>query len=304
MQRITPHLWFDREAREAAEFYTSVFSTREKSPSGGKNSVVKNVSTIHNTPSGSVDMVTIELYGQGFSLISAGPYFKFTPAVSFLVACATREEVDALWTPLSNAGTPLMDLGEYPFSEHYGWIQDRYGVSWQVMHMGERPVRQKITPTLMFVGEQCGKAKEAIDFYTTVFHNARTGDILAYGKGEEPDKEGTMKHAAFTLEGMDFAAMDSAYQHKFTINEAISFMVHCATQDELDYYWKRLSAVPSAEQCGWLKDRYGVSWQIVPTVMDEMLRDKDPVKLARVTEAFLKMKKFDIEQLKKAYAGQ
>jgi len=125
--RITPHLWFDREAREAAEFYTSVFSTREKSPSGGKNSVVKNVSTIHNTPSGSVDMVTIELYGQGFSLISAGPYFKFTPAVSFLVACATREEVDALWTPLSNAGTPLMDLGEYPFSEHYGWIQDRYG---------------------------------------------------------------------------------------------------------------------------------------------------------------------------------
>ena len=197
-----------------------------------------------------------------------------------------------------------MELGEYPFSERYGWVQDRYGLSWQVMFMGGHKIKQKITPTLMFVGKQYGKAEEAINFYASVFHNAKVGDILRYSKGEEPDREGTIKHAAFMLEGQEFAAMDSAHVHNFAFNEAISFMVHCETQEEIDYYWGKLSADPKAEQCGWLKDKYGVSWQIVPTVMDEMLKDKDEEKLARVTEAFLKMKKFDIEVLLKAYRGE
>ena len=294
MQKITPHLWFDKEAKEAAKFYTSVF----------KDSKINNTTTLHNTPSGTVDIVTIELLGQEFTLISAGPLFKFNPSVSFLVACKTKDEVDALWEKLSEGGTALMELGEYPFSERYGWVQDRYGLSWQVMFMGERKITQKITPTLMFVGKQYGKAEEAINFYATVFHNAKVGDILRYSKGEEPDKEGTIKHAAFTLEGQEFAAMDSARVHNFAFNEAISFMVHCETQEEIDYYWGKLSADPKAEQCGWLKDKYGLSWQIVPTIMEEMLRDKDKERLARVTEAFLKMKKFDIEVLKKAYKGE
>ena len=296
MQKITPHLWFDKEAKEAAEFYTSVFGA-----SVGKDSRVKNTTTLHNTPSGTVDIVTIELLGQEFTLISAGPLFKFNPSVSFLVACNTKEEVDVLWERLSEGGSALMPLGEYPFSEKYGWTQDRYGLSWQVMFTGDRVIKQRHYPTLMFVGDVCGKAEEAINFYASLFHNAKVGDILRYGKGEEPDKEGTVKHAGFTLEGQEFAAMDSARGHNFTFNEAISFMVHCDTQDEIDYYWGKLSAVPAAEQCGWLKDKYGLSWQIVPTVMDEMLKDKDQKKIARVTEAFLKMKKFDIDALKKAY---
>jgi len=291
MQKITPHLWFDKEAKEAAEFYTSIF----------KDSEIKSRITLHNTPSGTVDVVTIKLLGQEFTLISAGPYFKFTPAVSFLVACNTKEEVDGLWKKLSEGGSALMELGEYPFSEKYGWTQDRYGLSWQVMFIGDREVKQKITPTLMFVGEQCGKAEEAVNFYASVFHNAKVGDILRYGKNEEPDKEGTIKHVAFTLEGQELAAMDSAREYNFTFNEAISVMVHCDTQEEIDYYWGKLSADPRAEQCGWLKDKYGLSWQIVPTVMDEMLKDKDKKKMARVTEAFLKMKKFDIAKLKEAY---
>jgi predicted 3-demethylubiquinone-9 3-methyltransferase (glyoxalase superfamily) len=293
MQKITPHLWFDKEAKEAAEFYTSIF----------KDSKVKSTTTLHNTPSGSVDIVTIELSGQEFTLISAGPLFKFNPAVSFLVACTAKEEVEALWAKLSKGGMALMELGEYPFSEKYGWTQDRYGLSWQVMFMGGRKIKQKITPTLMFVGKQCGKAEEAISFYASVFHNTRVGDIVRYGKGQEPDKEGTVVHAAFTLEGQEFAAMDSAREHPFTFNEAISFMVNCGTQAEIDYYWKELSADPKAEQCGWLKDKYSLSWQIVPTALDEMLQDKDQKKLARVTEAFLKMKKFDIDTLKRAYEG-
>ena len=291
MQTITPHLWFDKEAKEAAEFYTSIL----------KNSKIKNTATLHNTPSGTVDLLTIQLLGQEFRLINAGPLFKFTPAVSFLVACDTKEEVDALWKGLSKGGSALMELGEYPFSERYGWTQDRYGLSWQVMFMGDRKIEQRITPTLMFVGKQCGRAEEAINFYSSVFHNAKVHHILRYGKDDKPDKEGTTKHATISLEGQSFAVMDSARAHNFTFNEAISLMVRCDTQEEIDYFWSKLSAEPNAEQCGWLKDKFGLSWQIVPTVMDEMLSDKDQSKLARVTEAFLKMKKFDIAKLKEAY---
>jgi predicted 3-demethylubiquinone-9 3-methyltransferase (glyoxalase superfamily) len=294
MQTITPHLWFDKEAKEATDFYTSIFP----------DSAIKNTTTIHNTPSGAAHIVSFELLGQALMAISAGPLFKFTPAVSFLVACKMKEEIDALWGKLAEGGSALMALGEYPFSEKYGWLQDRYGLSWQLMFMGDRPLGQRIIPTLMFVGAQYGEAEDAINFYTSVFHNARVGDIVRYGKGEAPDREGTVKHAAFTLEGQEFAAMDSARAHNFSFNEAISFMVYCNTQAEIDYYWEKLSAVPEAEQCGWLKDRYGLSWQVVPTAMDEMLRSPDEKKVARVTEAFLQMKKFDLAALQKAYEGK
>jgi predicted 3-demethylubiquinone-9 3-methyltransferase (glyoxalase superfamily) len=300
MQKITPHLWFDNNAEEAAKFYASIF----------KNSKIKNVTTLHNTPSGTVEIFAVEFLGQKFTLINAGPLFKFNPSVSFLVPCTTKEEVDSLWKELSRGGTVLMELAEYPFSKKYGWVQDKYGISWQVMLMGgrggegEQKIKQRIIPTLMFVGKQCGKAEEAMNYYASVFGNARVGDILRYSKGEEPDKEGTVKHAAFILEGQEFAAMDSARGHKFAFNEAISLMVHCETQNEIDHYWEKLSADPNAEQCGWLKDKYGLSWQIVPNLMGEMLRennDKNENKIARVTEAFLQMKKLDITKLKMAY---
>ena len=292
--KITTHLWFDKEAREAGRLYTSLF----------KDSKVKDTTTLEGTPSGSVDIVTVDLAGQQFTLLSAGPLFKFTPAVSFLIACRTKGEADELWKVLEKGGSALMDLGQYPFSERFGWLKDKYGLSWQIMFIGDRPIRQKITPTLMFVGEVAGKAEEAINYYTSVFHDAKVGNIQRHGKGEEPEREGTIKHAAFTLEGGEFAAMDSARPHDFTFNEAISFMVHCETQNEIDYYWDRLSADPTAEQCGWLKDKYGLSWQIVPNVMDEMMKSKDKKKLARVTVAFLKMKKFDIKALERAFARE
>jgi len=291
MQTITPHLWFDKEAKQAAKLYTYIF----------KDSKMKNATTLHNTPSGTVDLLTIELLGQQFKLINAGPLFKFTPAVSFLVSCNTKDEVDELWGGLSKEGSALMELGEYPFSERYGWTQDRYGLSWQVMFMGNRAIEQRIIPTLMFIGEQCGKAEDAINFYTSVFHNTKVGHVLRYGKDEKPEKEGTIKHAGILLEGQSFAVMDSAGAHNFNFNEAISFIVYCNTQEEIDYFWSKLSADPKAGQCGWLKDKFGLSWQIVPTVMNEMLQEKNEKKLARVTQAFLKMKKFDIAKLKEAY---
>jgi predicted 3-demethylubiquinone-9 3-methyltransferase (glyoxalase superfamily) len=172
------------------------------------------------------------------------------------------------------------------------------------MLYGDRPVKQRITPTIMFVGKVAGKAEEAINFYATVFHNAYVGDNLRYDKGEQPNVEGTIKHASFTLEGQYFAAMDSALQHNFGFNEAISLVINCENQAEIDYYWGKLSADPKAEICGWLKDKYGVSWQVTPTVLAEMLKDKDENKKARVVEAFLKMKKLDIAELEKAYGGK
>lgn len=293
MQKLTPYLWFDKDAKEASELYTSLLP----------GSRIKDATTIHDTPSGSVDILTVELAGLGFTLMSAGPLFRFTPAVSFLVACDTKQEVDKLWGELSKGGSALMELGQYPFSKRYGWVQDRYGLSWQVMLAEGGDVQQRVIPTLLFAGSACGKAEKAINFYASVFRDAKIGEILRYVNGEEPDTKGTIKHAAFTLENVEFAAMDSARVHDVAFNEAISFMVNCGSQEEIDYYWDKLSAVPEAEQCGWLKDRYGLSWQIVPRVLGEMIKDRDKARVARVTAAFLKMKKFDIAKLKEAYEG-
>lgn len=292
MQKITPFIWYDTEAGEAARLNTSVF------PDGR----ITGTTRIDNTPSGIVEIVSIELFGQAFTLMSAGPLYRVNPSISFLVLCRTAEEVDALWAGLSPGGTPLMALDSYPFSSHYGWIQDRYGVSWQVMTADGRPVMQRIIPTLMFVGAVCGKAEEAMHHYAGIFHDAHIDGIMRYTEGQEPDQAGTIVHAEFTLEGQTFAAMDSAHEHQFAFNEAVSLVVHCADQQEIDHYWA-LSADPAAEQCGWLKDHFGVSWQVVPDALLQMLHDADPQKVKRVTAAFMPMKKIDLAALERVYAG-
>lgn len=290
MQGITPHLWFDKEAVEAAELYTSTLP----------GSKVTNVSKITDTPSGDCDIVSFDLAGQPFMAISAGPHFRFTPAASFLVRCDSHDEVDALWAKLSEGGTALMPLDSYPFSERYGWTEDRYGLSWQVMHDAEGAIEQKITPTLMFTGDVCGKAEEAIEHYTSVFPDSKVGHILRYGEGQEPDRAGTIQHVGFSLQGYELAAMDSA-RGEGGFNEAVSLMVGCESQDEIDYYWDKLSAVPEAEQCGWLKDRFGVSWQIVPADLDELMGRGTDEQRAAVTQAFLAMKKFDLAELNRVF---
>jgi predicted 3-demethylubiquinone-9 3-methyltransferase (glyoxalase superfamily) len=294
MQKIIPHLWFDKEAKEAADFYVSTFP----------KSKVKHTTVLHNTPSGSAELMTFELTGQEFQAISAGPLFKFNPSVSFHFKSKSKEEVDAIWKKLSDGGQILMELGEYPFSERYGWAQDKYGLSWQLIYSGGVDIKQQITPVIMFVGNVCGKAEEAVKFWTSVFREANIDKLLHYGKAEEPNNEGTVKYAALSLFGQEFGAMDSAYNHQFDFNEAISFIVNCETQEEIDYYWNKLTAVPEAEACGWLKDKYGFSWQIVPTSMEKMLRSNDQEKIDRVTQAFLPMKKLDIAILQAAYDGK
>ncbi|MGG6311505.1 VOC family protein [Paenibacillus macerans] len=297
---IIPHLWFDKEAKEAAEFYCTVFP----------DSRITSATTLRDTPSGDSDLVSFTVWGQSFMAISAGPYFKINPSISFIVNFdPSREEnaramIDQVWSKLSENGTALMPIDKYPFSERYGWIQDKYGVTWQLMLTNpEGEQRPTIVPSLMFVGENCGKAEEAREFYLSVFRNAKPGSLFRYGPGLEPDKEGTVMFTDFMLENTWFAAMDSAQEHRFNFNEAVSLLVNCETQEDIDYYWDKLSAGPAAEQCGWLKDRYGVSWQISPAVLDEMMANGTPEQRVRVTQAFLKMKKFNLAELHQAFQG-
>jgi predicted 3-demethylubiquinone-9 3-methyltransferase (glyoxalase superfamily) len=300
MQKIITHLWFDKEAKEAAEFYTSLLP----------NSKITNLTTLHDTPSGDADSVSFELAGQPFMAISAGPLFKFNPSISFIVNFDpsrdkdARQNLDSLWQSLSEGGVALMPLDEYPFSKRFGWVQDKYGLSWQLILTNpdgeERPF---LIPSLLFVGEVAGRAEDAINFYLSIFKNSKKGAMMRFGPGQEPEQEGTVMFADFMIENQWFAATDSALKHNFSFNEAISFIVHCKDQKEIDYYWDRLSAVPDAEQCGWLKDKYGVSWQIVPQEMHEMMANGTREQIDRVTQTFLPMKKLMIAELEKAYEG-
>ncbi|MBI4068386.1 VOC family protein [Candidatus Kaiserbacteria bacterium] len=302
MQKITPHLWYDKEAKEAAEFYVSAF---------GGDSKVKGVQTLHDTPSGDTDVVSFELLGKSFMAISAGPYFKFTPVISFIVNFDPSRDkeadknIDVVWKKLSQGGTVLMDIGEYPFSKRYGWIQDKYGLTWQLMLTNpEGEERPYIVPMFLFVRERAGKAEEATNFWTSVFKDSKKGTLMRHPAGNPTEKEGTVLFTDFKLLDTWFAAMDSANPgHNFDFNEAVSFIVKCEDQAEIDYYWEKLSAVPASEQCGWLKDKYGVSWQIVPAAMDRMMQSGTKEQIDQVTQTFLKMKKLDIAELEKAYAG-
>lgn len=237
--------------------------------------------------------------------------FKFNPSISFMVNFDPSREpnaramLDEAWNKLVDGGTALMPIDRYPFSERFGWIQDKYGVTWQLMLTNpEGEPRPPIIPSFLFVGDNYGKAEEAREFYLSVFRDSQAGSLIHYGPGQEPNKPGTVMFSDFRLGNSWFTAMDSGWEHKFNFNEAISLLVNCETQEEIDYYWDKLSAVPEAEQCGWLKDRYGVSWQISPGAIGDMLANGTPEQLERVTKAFMQMKKFNLAELQQAFRGE
>ncbi len=297
MQKINPCLWYNNNAEEAVNFYISIFNNSKVGRIARHNQATAEASGLSE---GSALTVEFELNGQEFLALNGGPHFKFTPAISFIVNCLAKDEVDELWSKLLDDGEVLMPLDKYPFSERYGWVKDKYGVSWQLI-LADYKEERTIVPSLMFVGDHCGKAEDAIHFYLSIFQDSKVGDIFRYGADQKPDKEGTIMFADFTLEGHHFAAMDSAHDHKFTFNEAISFMINCETKEEVDHYWGKLSAIPEAEQCGWLKDKYGLSWQVVPTALTEMLQAPDKEKSGRVMQEMLQMKKIDIEKLREVF---
>jgi predicted 3-demethylubiquinone-9 3-methyltransferase (glyoxalase superfamily) len=293
MPRIVPHLWFDTQAVEAAQMYTSIFANAE----------ITSTAVLEGTPGQDSQSVSFRLAGQGFAAINGGPHFQFNPAISLMVQCKTKEEVDAKWDVLSKDGMPLMPLGSYPFSQWYGWVQDRYGLSWQLMLADDEKIEQQIRPSFLFSQDVCGLAEEAIEYYVSVFPQSELKFISRYGSGEALVDEAKVNFAEFTLAGMDFVAMDNGTGGNFPFNEAFSFMVNCSSQEEIDFFWHRLSAVPEAEQCGWLKDKYGVSWQIVPEDFDEILKESSPEERSRMIQAFLGMKKIDLAAMERARRG-
>lgn len=300
MLPIKIHLWFDNQAREAAAFYTSLMP----------ESKTNFISQLHDTPSGDCDIVDFKIAGQPFMAISAGPLFKFNPSISLMINFDPSRDADAakrideVWNKLNEGGKVLMPLGAYPFSERYGWVEDRFGLSWQlILTNPEGEPRPVVVPSMLFTGDVAGKALAAIDYYCSVFKDGKRGNIVPRTEDMGPDKAGSLMYGDFYIDETWLAAMDSDHPHGFAFNEAISFLVPCENQKEIDHYFGKLSSDPKFEQCGWLKDKYGVSWQISATIMEQVLANGSPEQIDRVTKAFLPMKKFDLATLEKAYRG-
>ncbi|WP_027388214.1 VOC family protein [Chryseobacterium gregarium] len=284
---IFPCLWCDEEAQEAAAFYCEIFE--------GKITA--------NTPV----VMNIDLFGQKLMLLNGGPQFKKNASVSFMVICETEDEVLKYWDRLTEGGMVLMPLDSYSWSRKYGWVKDRYDVTWQIF-LGEKQTEQKIIPTLMFIHENNGKAAEAMKLYTETFPNSDIGSILKYGDGSEghPASEPAenIQFAHFEIDGYRFFCMDNSYDHAFDFNEGISMVVMTDDQQQTDRYWDALTAGGGRESmCGWLKDRYGLSWQIVPKRLIQLMNDSDQEKAHRVVQAMMRMQKINIKELETAYSS-
>ncbi len=275
---IYPCLWFDNQAKAAAEFYCSVFENASVKQDNG--------------------LVTIfEVEGQKLMALNGGPNYKPNASISFFVTCETHQEVKKLWDILTEEGEVLMPLDKYNWSEYYGWCADKFGYSWQIYKGQMSDVNQKIVPMLMFTQSEYGRAEEAINFYTSLFDSSKIEGVLRYGE-DTPQAEGKVVHAQFVLNNGVFMAMDGFGSHEQVFSVAQSFVVECDTQEEIDFYWNNFTAEGKESRCGWCQDKFGVSWQIVPSILGQLMND--PLKAPKVTAAFMQMNKFEIATLLEA----
>jgi predicted 3-demethylubiquinone-9 3-methyltransferase (glyoxalase superfamily) len=272
--KLYPCLWFNGNAADAADFYCTLF---------------RNSEILDSNPM----VVIFRSAGQKFMCLNGGPQFSFSPAISFYVVCESVDEVDGYWNALADGGKIMMPLDIYDWSDRYGWVQDKFGINWQLALGKMEDVGQKFTPMMMFTGDQFGNAERSIEMYTSIFNNSSIVGIMRYPPGQKD--EGRVMHAQYKLNGYVFMCMDSSFEHGFGFNEAISLVVECENQAEIDHFWDRLTDGGAESMCGWLKDRFGVSWQIVPQILGRLM--SDPERSGRVMQAFMKMKKFDIQQL-------
>lgn len=306
MQKISPCLWFDRNCEEAVNFYVSAF------PNAKLTSLKRYPDDVQVGPmkdmAGKVLTAIFELEGFHFQALDGGPMFRMNPSVSFFInfdpsrLADARGDLDTMWAKLSDGGSVLMPLGEYPFSKRFGWVCDRFGVSWQLIltNPAGEP-RPTIVPSQLFTGPVCGRAEEALNLYVSVFGDAAIGQVVRYPAGMPPNPEGSAMFADARLFDRWFVAMDSGLPHAFGFNEAISYSVECADQAEIDRYWAALTADGGQESmCGWLKDKFGFSWQVVPARLGALLNDSDKARADRVLKAMLTMRKFDIAALEGA----
>jgi predicted 3-demethylubiquinone-9 3-methyltransferase (glyoxalase superfamily) len=271
---VFPCLWFDGKAKEAAELYCSVF----------KNSAI----TVE-TPL----VMSFELNGRKIMGLNGGPMFTINPSISLFVTCDSVAEADRIWNSLIKGGSEYMPIDTYPWSERYGWLRDKFGMTWQISSSGKNDGSLRIVPSFLFTNARFGQAGEAIDFYRSVFSDSSTHILELYPEGDSNAEK--VLYSEFSLNNSEMVAMDGPGNHAYTFNEAVSLVVECENQQEIDYYWEKLTEGGEESMCGWLKDRFGVSWQIVPKILDEMM--SDPEKAEKAIKAFSKMRKFEIDKL-------
>ena len=280
-QVITPAIWCDGTADEAAQFYTDVF---------------RDTSIAEQAPGLAA---TVSIHGFRLSLINGGNQYAPNPSISCILNFdpllfggeeQARAYLDELYKRLSTGGV-LMELGEYPFSPRYAWVRDRFGMTWQLMLTDpDGDPRPFVIPSFMFGGTNHAHAEEATDAWITLFDNSRRGALYRYEEGGPLDA-GTVMFTDFTLRGTWMAATDSGTFHDFTFTPGVSIIVSCRDQEEIDRYWAGLSAVPEVERCGWCIDRWGVSWQVVPHNIAELMAN------AATRDKILHMGKIDLAKL-------
>lgn len=281
---IFPCLWHNEDAKQAADFYCKIF----------------NGTITADTPV----VLNIELFGQKMMLLNGGPQFQKNASVSFTVLCETENKLQQYWDQLIENGMVLMDLGSYPWSKKYGWLRDQFGTTWQ-LYLGEKHSEQTIVPTLMFIHQNNGKASEAMEFYTHIFPDSKIEGVLKYGDGfgnENHEVPANVQHAHFKIDTYSFYCMDNSYDHAFDFNEGISMVVMTDNQEETDHLWNSLTSEGGKEShCGWLKDQYGMSWQIVPKRLIELINHPDQIKAQKVVQTMMKMQKIVIRDLENAF---
>lgn len=279
--KIYPCLWFDGKGKEAAGFYCDVFKNGKITADTGM-------------------VVIFELFGKKIMALNGGPMFKINPAISFFVLCESIDETNRVWERLLDGGSVLMPIDKYFWTERYGWLQDKYGMSWQISVVEKAGDSPKMIPSMLFTGDQFGNAGEAVKLYSGIFKDSSTSAFFPYPDGDV--NAGKLMYSEIELNGYTIALMDGPGEHKYSFNEGVSLVVDCKDQEEVDHYWNKLTADGGKESmCAWLKDKFGVSWQIVPQKLGELMGSKEKSKAANAMKAMMKMKKINIKELQDAF---
>lgn len=268
---ITPCLWFDGEGEEAARFYCSLFADARITAA---------------TPVA----VDFEIAGQPFVCLNGGPQYQPNPSISFRYACANVTEQQNLKKALAADGKILAEQPEVSWPQDSVWVQDRWGVAWYLYVDASANKVQRTVPVLHFGGERRSQLDEALDLYACLFPNIRSADT-----------DGGLRNALLERQGHQCLLMEQPDSRGFAFDEGVSLTVYCDSQEEIDTYWRALSAGGREQMCGWLRDRFGLAWQILPSILPELLSDTDTAQQAG--EALMEMKKINIEQLIRAGRG-
>lgn len=270
---ITSCLWFNGKAAEAAAFHCKIF---------------KNSTIIHSD-----EVVThYNLNGYQFTALNGGSQHQMTPAVSYFVYCGSDQEIERIYEALSKDGKVLMPLDQYPWTSKYAWVQDKFGVSWQ-LDIDDIKVPQKIVPSLLFTDKKYTLIQKAFDHYDSIF-NTHFLTSLPYPISAGAPL-GTHQFAQFKLNNTVFNAMSNNARHDFDFTPGNSFVIECENQEEIDQCWNQLTEGGEAGKCGWLVDKFGVSWQVIPSQLGELMSNSDTSEA--VMDRMLEMKKIVIAEL-------